>query len=455
MDIAPQASKTINISIPKPKMDGNDADRFAKIEYFIEFSFKEKNGNVMRPAGTEIAYDVFKLNIDTPAGKSLTNIPEVKLDDNKDNVVVLNDDFMFVINQQGLPVSFVYNGIEMLAGPIKPNFWRAPTLNDDVDHNALPKWLNANLNDLTIVPKSIKTQRINKSKVAVVVVLEFNNPNGGNVLTTEQVFEINGYADVIISNNIQTNEIVTTLPKVGTQLLVNKEFDNVKYFGKNTENYPDRNSSGKINVYNTKAASFFELHEEPQDNGNHSETRWVALSDAKGQGLFVTSDELFNFSIYQYSDENLSVAERINQMELADYWTVNVDYKQAPVGTATCGPGALSKYLIKNDNYEYTIRMRPFNARDMRDDRLYQQNVIGEFTQVATPEITAEFERFDKKMNVTLTCADANAKIYYTLDGSEPTQKSKPELSFLLRHRLSQFQYTFYSQALILLLSIP
>ena len=28
-------------------------------------------------------------------------------------------------------------------------------------------------------------------------------------------------------------------------------------------------------------------------------------------------------------------------------------------------------------------------------------------------------------MKVTLTCADANAKIYYTLDGNEPTQKSK------------------------------
>ena len=427
MDIAPQASKTINISIPKPKMDGKDAYKYAKTEYFIEFSFKEKSGNVMRPAGTEIAYDVFKLNIDTPAGESLTNIPEVKLDDNKDNVVVLNDDFMFVINkQQGLPVSFVYKGLEMLAGPIKPNFWRAPTLNDDVDHNALPKWLNANLNDLTIVPKSIKTQRISKSKVVVVVVLDFNNPNGGNVLTTEQVFEINGYGDVIISNNIQTSEVVKTMPKVGTQILVNKGFDNVKFFGKDTENYPDRNSSGKTNVFTKRAGSFFELHEEPQDNGNHSETRWVAMSDAKGQGLFVTSDELFNFSIYQYSDENLSVAERINQMETADYWTFNIDHRQAPIGTATCGPGSLEKYLINDDIYEYTIRIRPFNTLNKEnEEKLYKQNVLGDFNKVATPVITTDLARFDSKMNVTLTCVDANAKIYYTLDGSEPTQKSK------------------------------
>lgn len=426
LDLAPQSSKTINISIPKPRMEGENPNKYAKVEYFIEFSFKEKNGNKMRPAGTEIAYEVFKLNLDTPVGESLTNIPEVKLNDNKDNVIVLNEDFTFVINkQQGLPVSFMYKGVEMLAGPIKPNFWRAPTLNDDVDRNALTKWLNANLNDLTIVPKSIKAQRINKSKVAVVVVLNFNNASGENIITTEQVFEINGYGDVIISSNIQTSEAVKTMPKVGTQILINKQFEDVKYFGKDTENYPDRNSSGKTNVYSTKASSFFELHEEPQDNGNHSETRWVAMSDVKGMGLFVTSDELFNFSIYQYSDENLSVAERINQMELADYWTFNIDHRQAPLGTATCGPGSLEKYLINDDIYEYTIRIRPFNTKNNEtEEKLYKQNVLGDFNKVATPVITTDLTRFDNEMKVTLT-SDANAKIYYTLDGSEPTQKSK------------------------------
>ena len=427
LDVAPQSAQTLSISIPKPRISDGDADKYAKVEYFIEFSFKEKNGNRMRPAGTEVAYDVFSLNVKTSEGEMLADIPEVKLNDNKDNVVLSNDDFIFVIDKkQGLPVSFVYKGMEMLVGPIKPNFWRAPTLNDDVDRNALPKWLNANLNDLTIVPKSIKTQRINKSKVAVIVALELKNASGVNIIEVEQVFEINGYADVIISNNIQTNDVVTTLPKVGTQLLVNKQFDNVRYFGKDTENYPDRNSSGKTNVYMRKANSFFELHEEPQDNGNHSETRWVSVSDDNGQGIFVTSDELFNFSIYQYSDENLSVAERINQMELADYWTFNIDHRQAPLGTATCGPGVLEKYLVNDDRYEYTIRLRPYNIKENVDDaKLYKQNVIGGFNKVSTPVITTDLPRFDKKMNVTLTCDDAKAKIYYTLDGSEPTQNSK------------------------------
>ena len=140
----------------------------------------------------------------------------------------------------------------------------------------------------------------------------------------------------------------------------------------------------------------------------------------------MSSDELFNFSIYQYSDENLSIAERINQMELADYWTFNIDHRQAPIGTATCGPGSLEKYLIDDDRYEYTIRLRPFSVSNKEnEERLYKQNVLGDFNKVATPVITTDLVRFDNEMKVTLTCDDANAKIYYTLDGSEPTQKSK------------------------------
>ena len=418
LNAEPQTSVRHMIHMPKIKLD-------PKEECFIEFSFREKGAHALLKPGTEIAYEVFKLDVVSSQGIPLKNIPEVDLVVNSDlKVTVSNKDFSFVIDK-GLPTSFIYKGDELLSGAIKPNFWRAPTLNDDVDHNALPKWLNANLNDLTIVPRHINADKVNGSKAVVTVILDFNNEKGETILSTEQVYEINGFGDVVISNNIQPNQVVTTFPKIGTQLLMPLQYNKVRYFGKDTENYPDRNSSGKIKLYERNAKDFFELHEEPQDNGNHSDTRWFAFTNNEGNGLFVTSDEPFNFSIYQYSDENLSVAERINQMELADYWTVNVDYKQAPLGTATCGPGALDKYLIKNDNYEYTIRLRPFTARDTQAEKLYQQNVIGEFTQVATPEITTDLERFDKKMNVTLTCTDANAKIYYTLDGSEPTKKSK------------------------------
>lgn len=427
LNIAPGLSQKINISIPKPKINAEEPEKYANVEYFIEFSFKEKNGNEMRPAGTEIAYDVFKLDVPTSNGVLLSDIPNVELIiKSSDSIIVYNNDFSLSFSiEKGLPTSFIYKGQQMLAGDIKPNFWRAPTLNDDVDRNALPKWLNANLNELTIKPVYFHADKLDESHAIVTFVLEHLNKNGEVIITTEHVYEINGNADVIISNNIQASNVVTNFPKIGTQLLMPLKYNKVRYFGKDTENYPDRNSSGKINVYERNNKDLFELHEEPQDNANHSETRWLAVTDKNGNGLFISSDEHFNFSIYQYSDENLSTAERINQMELAKFWTVNVDYKQAPLGTATCGPGVLDKYIIKNDRYEYTIRLRPFQKNDITADKLYKQDVFTSFNKVETPTITTNLDRFDKPMNVTISCDDPKAKIYYTLDGSLPTNKSK------------------------------
>lgn len=434
LEVAPGESKEISIAIPRPSVADGNQHKNAKNEFFIEFSFKDKRGNKLFEAGTEVAYDVFKLNIPSPEGAPLTDIPAVNLElkdlhlssNDLGNIVVSNENFTFTFStEKGLPTSFIYKGEEMLAGEIRPNFWRAPTLNDDVDGNALPKWLNANLNELTIKPVAFHADKIDNSRAFIRMNLELVNSRDEVIIVVEQVYEINGYGDVIISNNITPNNIVKTFPKIGTQMLLPKQYDRVRYFGKDTENYPDRNSSGKINVYERDAKDMFELHVEPQDNGNHSETRWLAVTDKDGRGFFVTGTELFNFSIYEYSDENLSTAERINEMIKSDYWTLNIDHKQAPLGTATCGPGALEKYLVKNRRYEYTIRLRPFVKADISDEQLYEQNVFSAFSMVSTPKYNTDSKRFDAPMKVSLRCDNPNAKIYYTIDGTEPTQKSK------------------------------
>lgn len=373
VECAPGKSTTVQLPIPITTGKANQ-------EYFINFSFKLKKGNDIISAGYEVAYEQIPLNFKSAKPVAPTNVPKLNVKDGKDAIVLGNNDFSFKIDKkEGAPTSFVYKGDELLEGAMHPNFWRAPTLNDDVDWNGKRFWVEAGLDNLvTGKNKSFNVRRINDGKVSVSVDLEFLNDKGELVLKTNQLYEVDGLGDVVVTMKVMPTEKVVTFPKIGTQLLMPSQYNKVRYFGKNTENYPDRNASGKLGVYEMRADDFFEMHEEPQESGNRDEVRWFAVTNSIGDGLFVSGKEHLNFSIYSYSDKDLTRAERINQILPAAYWTVNIDFKQAPLGTATCGPGALDKYLIKNDVYEYTFRLRPFKNIDTNPEKLYHENVFND-----------------------------------------------------------------------------
>ena len=395
-------------------------------EFFINFSFRLKKGNRLIASGFEVAYEQLQFDVPVVKGKALNNVPKLEMTNITEAIILSNNDFHFKIDKkEGFPTSFVYRGEELLEGSIKPNFWRAPTLNDDVDGNGRRKWEAAGLDKLTVGEhKSFNIKRIDDGRIAVTVELEFLNDKGEIVLITNQLYEVDGFGNVVVTMNVQPSDNVTTFPKIGTQLLMPLKYDKVLYFGKDTENYPDRSMAGRVGVYEKNALDFFEMHEEPQESGNRTDVRWFAITNDRGNGLFVSGKEHLNFSIYNYSDKELTKAERINQIEPASFWTVNIDYKQAPLGTATCGPDALDRYLIKNGVYEYTFRMRPFRKGEKPED-LYHENAFDMVKIAPMPVITAETELFNRKMNVTLNAKSDNCTIYYTLDGSEPTKKSK------------------------------
>ena len=400
-------------------------------DVYIVFSFKTKKENGMLPKGYEVAYEQIKIfEAEKTVDKSTAPNLNCKVEKDKNKYSKLefgNNDFTFAFDcENGLPKSFIYKGEELLAGEITPNFWRAPTLNDDVDRNGRRRWELAGLNDLTIGEnKTICFDTIDDGHAYITVGLDFFDKNGELVLKTKQLYQIDGFGNVVVTMNVQPTERVVTFPKIGTQFCMPLAFNKVKYFGKDTENYPDRNASGRFGVFEKNAGDFFEMHEEPQESGNRSDVRWFMISNKNGNGLFVSGEENINFSIYQYSDEALTKAERINQIEKSDRWTVNVDHKQAPLGTATCGPDALDKYLIKNGVYEYTFRLRPFNMSNEDVDELCGQNIFSMKKHVETPVITSEFKEFNRPMKVTISVDEPDVKIYYTLDGSEPTETSR------------------------------
>ena len=357
LNCAPGETQKIFINIPESLFFTDKPN----MEFFVNFSFKIKQGNNLIEDGYELAYEQYQFNVPMVEPQENECLTKLDLYQDSDVIILSSNSFRFKIDKnKGVPTSLVYQADELLASSIRPNFWRAPTLNDDVDWWGRRRWSAAGLDNMKICDIECEVNRVDAYNVEVFVNLEYINTVGDTVLKTNQIYNVDGDGNITVTMRVEPSHKVETFPKIGTQLTMPIKFENVKYFGKDTENYPDRNASGRVGVYERKASDFFEMHEEPQESGNRTEVRWFAIYNQNGRGLMVSSPEHLNFSIYNYSDKDLTKAERMNQITPANYWTVNIDYKQAPLGTATCGPGALDKYLIKNGIYEYTFTISPF-----------------------------------------------------------------------------------------------
>ncbi len=434
INLAIEPFGTQEINIERLRIYGNPGE-----EFFIRFSVKTKEDQPFMSAGTEVAYDEFKLDWPSApleplptAGKAMTKIV---VSGNDVGFHVYGEHFDITFDMTTAEItSYKFDNQELLSGNLKQNFWRAPTLNDEVDGWALTRWKKAGLQHLTPKISTWHNDHIADGSAYINATTEFRDEQGNLQIVVNSLYCIDGNGNITLTNRIQPMETVTSFPKIGMQFRMPTDivFKNLSYFGKDAENYPDRNAAGKMGYYKVAYRDLFELHVVPQDNGNHADTRWIALDNEKGDvGLFVTMPEPFNFSIYNYSDDNLTEARRMNQLESTDFLTVNIDYKVAPIGTATCGPGVDEKYVIKNQEYEYTVLLRAFDTKTENPIELYRFRVPeASEIMVPTPEIKAEingnesFSIFNEPMKITLSCTEPKAEIRYTLDGSEPNEKS-------------------------------
>ena len=98
------------------------------------------------------------------------------------------------------------------------------------------------------------------------------------------------------------------MPKVGLRLTVDKAYENLQYFGRGPEdNYIDRKTAADLGVYeSTVTAQFDRKQLTAQENGNHTDVRWIALTDQDGNGLMVAADGVMESSALHVKAENLN-----------------------------------------------------------------------------------------------------------------------------------------------------
>jgi beta-galactosidase/evolved beta-galactosidase subunit alpha len=100
----------------------------------------------------------------------------------------------------------------------------------------------------------------------------------------------------------------------------------------------------------------------PQENGNKTDVRWVALTNDEGVGLLAVGMPQLEVSAHRFTTEDLTQSTHTYELIERDEITLNLDYAQSGLGNGSCGPGVLPQYLLQPREVRFSLRLRPFST---------------------------------------------------------------------------------------------
>lgn len=365
----------------------NKFEPVAGVEYFMNVKAKLKNNWSLLEAGTELAAEQFALPVFVPAPKAnKAEFAAVSIQDNETSVTISGEGFAVAFDKKaGVMTSFKKGDAELLkSGPV-PDFWRAPTDNDF--GNGLDRrsrvWRTAGE-----TRKVTGVAVAQKSKNAAEVAFKFDLVNDSNqvIAAYQSVYTILGSGDVLVDNSFKMTK--TGLPEIvrmGMNLEMPRSYDQFTYLGRGPqESYQDRKTGAFVGIYKQTVAEQYWKYVRPQENGNKTDVRWVAITDAAGNGLFFEGMPLLEVSAHhnlqvdfesmqrtdgrQHEGETV-VRRHTNDVKPRDLTSVNIDYKQMGVGgDDSWGAWTHDEYRLREKEYKYSFRMKAIAAGEKPEE---------------------------------------------------------------------------------------
>ena len=139
-------------------------------------------------------------------------------------------------------------------------------------------------------------------------------------------------------------------------------FENFKWYGRGPgESYVDRKTGSPVGIYSGTVDQQFVNYPVPQENGNKTDVRWAMLTNNNGIGWKVFGEQPIETSVRHYTAKHLAKAQHTYDLkkQKETYW--NIDYRSAPLGNGSCGPGPLTKYTIAPKPISFTIYLQPIH----------------------------------------------------------------------------------------------
>ena len=229
------------------------------------------------------------------------------------------------------------------------SLWRAPTDNDRIGHIA-SKWEGYGVREISRTDCVVR-----QTPSSIKVSNTWETSTGVSFKHTQVITPVVGGFNV--KESVTVPKAFEDLARVGTLFELDGSLNELVYFGTGAhETYPDR-KIGRIGRYVSTVAAQYIPYVRPQENGGHTAVRWFELVNAQGNGLRFVMGKPAQVSVTPNRDADLADSTHDVEVIPCGNTVVHIDTAHRGVGTASCGPDTLDKYLIKTGvhNWEWTV----------------------------------------------------------------------------------------------------
>ena len=308
-------------------------------EYFLNISFRLRPPRSTRRRATRWRGISSPFPVLARAAIRRTFAPALDLNDSGGEIALSGPAFALRFSkQEGVITSYTHKGRTLIERGPRPDFWRAPTDNDngarksvktDFDKDPtldLSFWKNAGP---SWAIRGVKVERISGNTARISVAAEL--PEAGAKYAVRYL--VYGSGEIVVESNYSPGDkTLPMMPRFGSELILAPGLENITWYGRGPiETYIDRQFE-RIGVYKSTVDEQWVEYMRPQENGNKIGVRWFTLTDSQGAGLRISGSPEISVAARHYAKEDIQRAGYTFQMQRHPQIYLNVDAIQMGVG---------------------------------------------------------------------------------------------------------------------------
>jgi len=352
--LAPGETGWVDLPVSEPQ------EPVAGATYRLTLAFALADDAAWAEAGHVVARIQATMPWDTGRADAAAAAGPVEVEAAGGAITVTGEGFAVTVDgATGVLASYEVDGVELLAEPSHPDFWRAPAANDlmnGVTDNALG-WRGAGeaLEDVAVT--------VEEAADSVDIRIEATVPATGGP-GYALAYTVTGDGAVKVRATLAATSRAFEIPAVGLELALPASLDRLTWLGKGPhETWRDRDAGALTSVWRSTVEEQVVPNVLPQAMGNRTGVEWWAVTDAAGDGLLVVADEEpLEMAALPMTEAAIEGAPHTHEIARDGLVHLSIDAVQQGLGLSW-GERALPEFTVAGDEpHALAFTLAPLRA---------------------------------------------------------------------------------------------